>query len=1022
MNALPIGALASATNDAAEKEIIPTENTAPPDLTEISLAESRLLAGPEETAAEEDSTSESAEGAEAESIDEDAEISTLEEAIEEKAETALTKEEVQALIDALPTVEEISDWPIELQKSSYDHFVEVTNAFYSLSFEEQEQIDMTRMVDLSVFYNSCTNLSATLYYQATWHTEYFTSSIKGSWYDDAGSYHSWLLNRISCHWIYDTDDGHACYCIRPDMGECNYYYYYTSGSGTNGWYKQLSSAQRDLIRLILLYGYPNCQNSSGHIHNSTHCQAATQLLIHETVSKCLSAAAPYRHTDNTWCNAIPYDSAADSWYSIYWDILSRIQNDGWLPSWMHAAQESAGTAPVELNYNEATGLYEATVVNTLEKNSSAQGYDVLLDEFAYDLPDGVTIVRDNSINGNAVEQAITITATPEAISSGPVTVRVATPYMVHSSASSDYPATVWIYARYSEQWSSWYQPMIQVASVQTDKVYAYLTLTAEKKNGELEILKASDDGNVGGIEFTITNNDTGERQTATTDASGRILLALPPGTYTVSETVPSGYITGTQSQTVTVVSGETATVGFLNALKRFRVEIVKEDEDTGHAQGDGTLEGAVYGVYHGSELIDIYTTDANGCILTDYYPCGDDWSIQEITPPTGYLLEPAGYGLNVAPGDQTEANRTVSLTVTERPILGHISVTKNAHNSVNDSSLPEDGAVFHVYLKSAGSYDTAEETERDILTTDSTGKATSKELPYGTYIVYQVSGWEGYAIDTTQYEVSITEDGQTVSVESVNEIFKGSLTILKQDKFSQAPLAGATFRVMNRDGFIVAEATTDEDGTVSFENLVYGSYTYQEIEAPNGYQLDETVYDFSITENGQTITHSRDNCRIPGSISVRKTDSSNQPLSGAAYLLEYSLNKGETWMPVFTRDGDDVTVGGCTSPNLKDGQLATGADGTVTFTGLLADENICYRLTEAKAPDGYSLMADSIYEGTLPVESNGEMLYDISATVRDGIITGLPMTGSNGFDLWPPVICLLLIGVLLLSLEKKQTE
>ena len=942
-----------------------------------------------------------------------------------ETESTYTKEDVQALIHALPTVEEISDWPIELQKSSYDHFVEVTDAFYSLSFEDQEQIDMTRMIDLSVFYNSATSMAATLYRQATWHTEYFSHSIDGSWYDNTGAYRYWLLNCIDDHWIYDTSEGNPCYCIRPDLGEAEYYYYYSSGSGMNAWSKQLTEAQRNLIRLILLYGYPNCKNTNNHIHLSSHCQAATQLLIFEAVTKRLNSTAPYSHNDYTWSNAIPYDSSDNSWYNIYWDFLGRIQNDGWLPSWMYDTQDEADVAPIELTFNEATGLYETTIINSSKKVSNSQWYTTMLDEFTYEVPEGITVTRDASIGNTVMEQKITITATPEAMATGEVKFPVITPYMVHASEKSSYPATVWVYARYSETWSNWYQSMIQPAFIQSENVYAYMTLRSDAPAidlpGELEILKTADDGNVSGIEFTITHNDTGESQTAITDADGRILLFLAPGTYIVRETVPNGYITGAESQTVTIASGETATVGFLNALKRFRVEIVKEDMYTGHAQGDGTLESAVYGVYHGSELIDTYTTDADGYILTDYYPCGDDWSIREITPPNGYLLETIGYGLDVSPDQQTEANRTVHVPFTECPIMGRISVTKTAHNSVNDSSLPEDGAVFHVYLKSAGSYDAAEETERDILTTDSNGTATSKELPYGTYIVYQISGWEGYSLDTVHHEVSITEDGTTVSVESVNEIFKGSLRILKQDKHTLKPLAGAAFQVMNKDGFIVAEATTGEDGTVTFENLVYGSYTYKESKAPEGYQLDETVYDFSITEDGQTITHTRDNCRIPGSITVRKTDSSNQPLSGATYLLEYSLDKGKTWTPVFTRDGDNVTEGGCTSPNLADGQLTTGEDGIVTFTGLWANENICYRLTETKAPEGYSLMADSIYEGTLPVECEDGMLYDISATVRDGIITDLPMTGGHAFPILTLAVILALLGLVLILTNRKRT-
>ena len=623
-----------------------------------------------------------------------AEASGSTEESSEETPATYTKEEVQAHIDALPTVEEISDWPIELQKSSYDHFVEVTDAFYSLSFEEQEQIDITRMIDLSVFYNSATSVAATLYYQKTWHKEDLTGVSQGSWIDNVGNSNSWYLGLINCHWIYDTDEGHACYCIRPDMGETDYYYYYSSGSGANAWNKQLTTAQRNLIRLILLYGYPNCQNTNNHIHDSSHCQAATQMLIHETITKCLSSTAPYFHDSKKFVNLLPEENSEDSWYTIYWDILGRIRNEGWLPSWMWDTPEDADAEPVELTYNKDTGLYETVLENTISKVSTALSYNRLLSKFTYNTPEGITITRDTSVSSSSVHQKITITATPEAMAHGEVQLDITTPYMVHSSSSSSYPATVWIYARYSETWSSWYQPMIQVASVQTDNVYAYMTLRAEAQNGELEILKTSDDGKVSGITFTVTNNDTDESQTVTTDADGRILLSLAPGTYTVTETVPSSYVTSTQSQTVTMNSGETATIGFLNALKRFRVEIVKEDEDTGHAQGDGTLEGAVYGIYHGSELIDTYTTDANGYILTDYYPCGNDWSIREITAPAGYLLETTGFGLDVAPENQTEANRTVHLPLTECPIMGRISITKTAHNSVNDSSLPEDGPVL----------------------------------------------------------------------------------------------------------------------------------------------------------------------------------------------------------------------------------------------------------------------------------------------------------------------------------------
>ena len=542
--------------------------------------------------------------------------------------------------------------------------------------------------------------------------------------------------------------------------------------------------------------------------------------------------------------------------------------------------------------------------------------------------------------------------------------------------------------------------------------YNIMSIDDDPEGGELKIIKTSDDGMISNITFTVKNNDTGETQTVKTGSDGTFLIEdLAAGTYTVTETVDAAYIADPVSQVVTVETGKTAEVKFSNTLKKFRGTLTKVDKATGAAQGDATLAGAVYGLYRNNTEIARFTTDANGQFTTGYFACGSDWTLKEIAAPMGYTLDTTVHSIGAAPGNFTVSRNTISTEIQETVITGQIEVIKKATNSVADTSQNEDGATFEVYLKSAGSYTAAKETERDTLTTASDGHAKSKLLPYGTYIVHQTSGWEGHIIDDQEYELSITTNGQVVSVELENEIYKGTLLIIKQDKYTTKPLAGATFQIKNSDDFIVAELTTGEDGIITVENLVFGEYTYQETKAPDGYQLDETVYDFKIEEDGQTVEHTRENLRIPGSIAVLKTDNDGRPLSGVIYLLEYSTDNGRNWSPVTSRTGDNVTVGGCTSSGLSDGKLITGSDGIAKFEGLRADGEIQYKLTEVATQNGHTLLKDPVYKGTLPVDGDSDPIYDISATVKEGSVFGLPMTGSRGFSPWIFVLSAMLASV-----------
>lgn len=235
---------------------------------------------------------------------------------------------------------------------------------------------------------------------------------------------------------------------------------------------------------------------------------------------------------------------------------------------------------------------------------------------------------------------------------------------------------------------------------------------------------------------------------------------------------------------------------------------------------------------------------------------------------------------------------------------------------------------------------------------------------------------------------------------------------------------------------MIDEQYTDHNGEVTFSDLLCGEYSYQEFKALMGFRLDETIYPITISENGATVTETRTNLRRPGTLVVKKQDADGNLLPGATFLLEYSLDKGSTWEAVFPRAADesDISRGGCTSPELTTGQLTTGEDGTVTFTGLRADSRTLYRLTETKAPEGHTLIGGSLYVGTLPVESSNiyaedSEVFDTKAyhytmyvSVVDDPLFRLPETGSSGFGWIPFAMVFMASPAIIIQIKRRITE
>ena len=426
---------------------------------------------------------------------------------------------------------------------------------------------------------------------------------------------------------------------------------------------------------------------------------------------------------------------------------------------------------------------------------------------------------------------------------------------------------------------------------------AYYDPVSFALNGNVEVLgsaklkKTSEDGQVGGINFTVTGANYSK--TVTTDSNGEWQLDyLVPGNYTVTEESIDRYVTQS-SKTITVKSGGIVSTSFNNILKKFCVEVTKEDAEKGRVQGDASLAGATYGIYDNGELIDTYTTDENGEFTTSYYVCGDHWTIKEISPSEGYLLDKTVYDVGAQARLYTVEYNTTSNTVKEQVIKGNISIIKHSDDGSTQIETPEPEAEFQVYLKSAGSYSRANADERDVLDCNEDGYAKSKDLPYGIYTVHQTKGVKGSEF-MQDFDVYIAENGNTYKYLINNAPFKAYLKITKVDRETgkTVPYGGAGFEIYDSSGKKVSQTftypkkttistyyTNSEGYLITPKKLDYGKgYSLVEVQAPYGYVLDSTPIKFNVTRDNSELEDAltlikvkRDNIAQKGIIEVTKS-------------------------------------------------------------------------------------------------------------------------------------------------------
>lgn len=865
-------------------------------------------------------------------------------------------------------------------------------------------------------------------------------------YDSAGNIIKFQQTTVSDGYTVGTPgeelckifaDGKEAYCIEP--GHTLYSGNTLTEDGSTVW-KNLGSAKQKAINLALLYGKPG----SGKSLSGTEDQKwiATQLIVWEFVSGCRSTADGYKCTNTKFIDGICADGANPRVKSVYNAISKSLANYSTVPSFASAIASKAETYEMkysdgkytltltdsnsilsDFSFKTTSGVSASVSGNKLTLTSSSPVNDAVTFNSAKSMPDvGKTVlvpygdatlqdvisgvendadpirayfkVKTSSGNLKLVKTSedgnvanIEFTVKDDGYSKT-VKTNSKGEFELTDLVPGNYTVTEITDSKYETQKS-------QNVKVESGKT-ATVTFENVLKKGSLEVVKTSEDNFNEGVEFHLYGTSLSGASIdlyATTNADGvakfENVLVSSDKPYTLEEVNTADRYVIPKKQTAPIEWNKVTQRSFENVLKKWNLTVTKVDSETKTAQGDASLAGAVYGIYNNGKLVDKYTTDKNGGFTTSNYVCGDNWTLKEIEPSEGYLLDETEYHIGAEAKKYTLENNSISIGVTEDILKGKIAIIKHTDDGSTKIETPEKGAEFQVYLKSAGSYNKAKETERDTLVCDEYGFAETKNLPYGTYTVHQTKGWNGTEF-IADFDVFVNEDGKTYKYLINNSSLESYVKIVKVDSETgkQIPYAGAGFQIYDPDGnkvtmkYTYPNVTeidtfyTNSDGyLITPETLPYGKgYSVVEVQAPYGYILDSTPVYFDITaentteENGVTIVKTeKKNTPQKGTITVEKTGEifSNVTAVGGGYTDENGndVTLPTIYQPEYSVSGlagavfeiyadEDITTPDGTVRAKKDelvATLKTNTKGTAISKQLYLGK---YRVVETVAPYG----------------------------------------------------------------------
>ncbi len=732
-------------------------------------------------------------------------------------------------------------------------------------------------------------------------------------YTEHGGYTVGTVGEELCR-IYA--DGKDAYCLEPGHSLFSGNTLTTDASAA---WNALSKAEKKAVNLALLFGKSG--SSSSLVGTDGQKWIATQLVVWEFVTGCRNAST-FKLSNSKFIDGITSGGANPNVKTNYNKIIDKLNDYNVIPSFSYDTQAKAKSNVKELKYSD--GKYSLTLTdsnkilsdytfkktgdvsvsisgNKITLTSSKAIPDAVVFSATKNMPkvtttlvacgssskqDVVTGVQSDTETKTAYFAVKTSAGSLKIVKtsddgkvegikfkvtgadnySKTVTTNSKGEFQIDDLKVGTYTVTEVTEERYEDQ-------KAQTVKVESGKV-ATVKFSNVLKRGDLQVVKSSEDNYNSGVKFHLYGTSLSGAKVdeyASTDNSGvatfKNILVSGSTPYTLEEVDTAIRYVVPKSQTAPITWDKVTKREFTNTLKKFIVEVSKVDSETKKAQGDATLAGAKYGIYDGDKLIDTYTTDKDGKFTTKEYICGDNWTIKEIEPSEGYLLDETVYPVGAEAKKYTIEHNKCVLSVNEDVIKGDIEIVKHTDEGQTKIETPEEGATFQLWLKSAGSFDNAHESVRDTLVCDKKGYAKSKKLPYGTYTVHQTYGWEGrhYVAD---FDVFVCDNSKPYSFIINNDIFESYLKVVKVDAETgkTIPYEGAGFQIYDSDNTLITMSVTypsnltidtfytnSEGYLITPEMLVYGKgYKLVEVQAPYGYVLDSTPITFDITEENST--------------------------------------------------------------------------------------------------------------------------------------------------------------------------
>ena len=687
-------------------------------------------------------------------------------------------------------------------------------------------------------------------------TRYRTVGINGNF----SSNYLYDLGEFPLYDIYRNGVSYPAYCLQHGKGRVN-----------NGAYVQRDNfGMTEAMRRIIAYGY-NTTNSLG--KNDWYSDATAKTMV--TQHLVWLASEGYITVDGTnwsWGSGIDTDveRMANLAYngsvvrSYYAELKDRLLRSEIVPSF--AGKNSDGSDAQEIALQLVNGKYTATVTDT----------NGVLDLFDFQKA-GFDISR----NGNTL--TISASTLPEQ-----ETTIIGAGYTVGDKNS----IAVW------EDRDQQANIQHQATCPGTTQTMAYIKIKGEKPKYTVTLTKTSADVKItnGNANYSLEgavynvykayvnpNHDYANDPviaTFTTDANGKATLSrkLENGDYvTIEQVAPLGYTLDKNVHRFSI-NGKSANLDVVDDPTKIRLTVRKKDADTNSnvPQGDATLEGAQYRITYTNndeKIENIVTTNKSGQAVLRNIPIGVLVTVEEIGVPLGYKLDSKVHTYITTTDTKELEYDLIPEDFTEEVMKGQIALHKQYETL--DEPADEQGAEFDVYLKSAGSFDAAKETERDHITTGADGMTTTKDLPYGTYVVHQTKGGNGRQL-VSDFDVVISEDGKTYSYDLVNTQKNAQLKIVKTSE--DGVIEGIKFRVTRLEDSYSAEYVTNAAGEILTETLpIYadkdGATKYQyrveelDTEKTYGYQLpDPQIVELSEGEIASVSFHN-----VPVEIGTKAT-------------------------------------------------------------------------------------------------------------------------------------------------------